>query len=91
LCGRRIRAADVNGAAPPEVQDNAAPAAAALDRFERLLEASDYRAMAAFRELHGALAQQLGDAVKEIETCMQGFDCERALAALRRLRAATVA
>lgn len=73
------------------MQDDAAPTAAALDRFERLLESSHYRAVAAFRELQGALAQQHGDAVKEIEACMHGFDCERALAALRRLRAAALA
>jgi CheY-like chemotaxis protein len=84
-----IRAANLDGAAPPGPQDDDTPAA--LGRFERLLQASDYRAVAAFRELHGALQRQHGDAARDIEAAMHSLDYGRALAALRRLRAAAPA
>jgi two-component system sensor histidine kinase/response regulator len=83
-----IRSARAEATVPPGLHDDAAPAAAELDRFERLLEASDYRAVAASRELRGALHRQHGDAASEIADAMQSFDYGRALAALRRLRAA---
>ncbi len=61
--------------------------AEALDRLEVLLEEADYAAVPQFRGVAGALRRRHGRGVDAIESALASFDYERALAALRALRA----
>jgi HPt (histidine-containing phosphotransfer) domain-containing protein len=62
-----------------------------LDRLEALMAAADYEAVALLRSLSGTLRAQFGAPFKNVETPLRSFDYERALAALRALRATTPA
>jgi len=59
-----------------------------LDRLEGLLTAADYEAVTVYREFGGAFRQQFGASVRPFEAALLAFDYDRALVALRALRAA---
>jgi len=71
---------------PAELEDPSV-SLQALDRLEALLAASDYEAVAQFRQLATLLRQQHGEGLRELERSLRSFDYERALDALRALRA----
>jgi PAS domain S-box-containing protein len=73
-------AAGAAGAADQDV------APAALDHLARLVAASDYEALNAWRELAPGLRRAFGGAVFALEAELRKFDFEAAAAALRRLQ-----
>jgi CheY-like chemotaxis protein len=70
----------------PERLDDDALAHARLDALEALLEAGDYEAGTAFRQIDAPLRSQFGHSVAELEAALRDFDYERALTALRKMR-----
>ena len=58
----------------------------ALDRLEALLEAADFDAAAALREIAAPLRRQFGARAREVEMRVDSFDYRGAVAALHSLR-----
>ncbi|MBX3620693.1 MAG: PAS domain S-box protein [Rhizobacter sp.] len=83
-----IREAMQPDATQPAPLDDAWVGETTLDRMERLLASADFDAVAVFREHAATLRRQFGGAAREIEAHLRNFDYERALAVLRRMRAA---
>ncbi len=63
-----------------------APDRAALDGFEQLLQAADFRALAVYRDLAEGLRGGPAAAAAELDAALRLVDFERALAALRAWR-----
>jgi PAS domain S-box-containing protein len=73
--------------APPSVRSGG-PQAQELDRLESLLQAGEFESDAAYRLLRPTMRERFGAELAEFESALLAFEHDRALAALRRLRAA---
>ncbi|MBI5258718.1 MAG: PAS domain S-box protein [Burkholderiales bacterium] len=71
----------------PAPLDGAAVSPTLLDRLETMLGTADYQSITLYRSVADTLRRQQAGAAREIEAALRAYDYERALLALRRLRA----